>query len=336
MPVPVAAPYDSLATVTSQVRTILGDYIQGLPSTAQGNVNTAGTVVSWVSGTKFSFYFAGASIQINGIAYTVLSLNSATSMNLVTSAGVLTNVAYSVTIPTGDIFQDSQGYVLQIVNLAWRKLQKKLAVKGHPRLQNEVIISSIPAVTNLDPSSQQWISWTQFFDGTNLLSPTTTPAGPVLPQDFISPREFHERVHGQFAEFNERPPSPNSLPSRIKGSANFAWDWREDAIYVPGSLLVMDWHLRYSAYLPEIAVQGSGFSTTQVPIMRCAEALAYYAAEIFVTPRGGPLGPQWEAKGDVAVEEITGSWVKIQQRMSISRQPWGRRRRGQAVIGLGN
>jgi hypothetical protein len=326
LPLNLSAPYDSLAQVTQMTRTALADYIAGIQPNLAGTVNVNGTAVAWVSGNKFSYLMNGAPMVINAVSYQVTQVLSAISLIIVQSAGVQNGVAFSAQLPTGDIFSDNQAYVLPTVNLGWRKLQKKLADLGHPRMQNEVDVLSIPVITNLDPISQQYISWTQFFDGTNYLTPNTTPPGPVLPQDFISPLRIWERQTGMTVTFRPMHLAGDGLRSYVKGSYNRRWDWREDALYFPGSLLLMDMRVRSSSFLPDLAASAGGFTSTQVPIMRSADALAYYAAEAFVEPRGGLLAPSYAAKGDAACAQITNAWEKTQQRGSFHRQPWGGRR----------
>lgn len=322
--------------VTAQTRTILGDYIAGIVPNPQGTANvTLTTTLAWVSGPYFTAYMIGAPIQVNGVANTVLAVNSPTSLTLANPAANAGPVPWVATIPTGEIFQDSQAYVVPTVNLGWRLMQDKLAEKGHPRLQNEIVLTAIPVVTNTDPVSQQWISWTNFFDGTNLLSPATNPAGPVLPQDFISPLKLFERVTGMVADFRTMHLAPDALYSVIKASFNRYWDWREDALYFPGSLLSMDLRIRYAAFLPDLVPAGGGFGATPVPIMRCVRALSYYTAAIFVTPRGSLLDPNFEAKGDAALDQMTKAWVKTQQRGSYHRQSWGGRGRRRGMFAGG-
>jgi len=337
IPPPNPAAYDTLETVTSLCRTILADYIAGLVPNPQGTANVNGVTVTWVSGPQFSLYFNGAPFVINNVPYQVFAVQSPTTLILTAAGPVQNGVAWVATIATGEIFNDSQAYVLPTVNLGWRKLQKKLIDKGHPRLEEETIIFNLPVVTNLDPGSQQWISWSGFFDGTNLQKT------PVLPPDFISPLRLWERpsvgapspTNTNLNRFRPMHPAPDALRATIKGDWNRHWDWRNDALYVPGSILSEDLRLRYSSYLADLAPAAGGFVSTIVPITRSAEALAYYAAAEFVNPRGGVLGTTFEAKGDVAIDQITNSFSKLQQRASFSRRAWGQRGRRQAGMGLG-
>ena len=329
MPLTPSAPYDTLATVTAQVRTILGDYVQGISPNLAGKVNTNGLVVTWASGNKFTFLMNGQPIQINGVPYTVAQVTSATTLNLVATAGVQNGVAYSAVLPTGDIFSDSQAYVLPTVNLAWRKLQQKLDQSSHPRTRNETVLYSLPVVGSLDPAVQQWINWTNFYDGANLWSPANPPPStgycPVLPQDFMSPLEMWERQSvgvGVVNPLGFKPMNPTvgRLPSRVKGSWNGIWDWREDAIYFNGAILPLDARLSYRSFLPDIVVSGS-FATTAVPIMRSSDALAYYSAGIFVDPRGA-LQPSADffAKGDMATDIMLNRQGKLLQYANVRRR----------------
>lgn len=334
MPLAPSAPYDSLETVTAMVRSLLGDFIQNIQPNNAGvvNVTGAGLTIVWVSGNQFTALMNGVGILINGVPNVIAMVTSPTTATLVNVAAVANGLAYSLVIPTGDLFADAQVYVVPTVNLAWRLLQKKLADKGHPRLVNTTLLTAFPVITNLDPAVEQYINWQGFFDGTNFQTPVTLAGCPVLPQDFISPLYLEERQTVAGATPSNpnlnvlRPmhPAANGLRSRQKGSWNRYFDWREDAVYFPGSILNMDVKTRYAAYLADIA-PGANFALTPVPIMRCAEALANYAAAIFVTPRGGLLGPAFMAVGDAALAQITNAYAKLQQRASYSRIPWGRR-----------
>lgn len=322
------APYDTLATVTQLTRTVLGDYIANILGNPQGtaSVATAGgvTTLAWLSGPTFSIYFNGAAIQVNGIANMVAAVSSPVSLVLVNAQANAGPIPWSATIPTGDIFADSQNYVVPTVQLAWRKLQEKLTDKGHPRLEREIVIPALPLVTNLDPSAVQWINWTGFFDG------TAKQPIPSLPQDFISPLRLWERPNApatNLARFRPMRLVPDSLYGRQKGSWNRFWDWRDDKILFPGSIILMDLQVDYSSYLPDIVPASGGFASTPVPIMRAARALAFYTAGFFVDPRGGEKSQSWWAEGDIAVDQITNSQAKLQQRTSYSRIPWGGRGR---------
>ena len=64
-----------------------------------GNVNTAGTAVTWVSGTQFLGLRAGDAFRISGVNYIVANTATATTVTLTTSAGNQTNVSASFNRP---------------------------------------------------------------------------------------------------------------------------------------------------------------------------------------------------------------------------------------------
>jgi hypothetical protein len=338
MPLAPSAPYDSLAIVTQMVRTFLGDFIQNIQPNNVGmvNVNAGGLSITWQSGNMFTALMNGVAITINGLPNQIAMVTGPTTATLVKQAAVANGVPYSLVIPTGDIFADSQAYVLPTVNLGWRMVQKKLAEKGHPRLENTALITGIPITTNLDPASEQYMNWQGFFDGSAFQTPATLQGCPTLPADFISPIYIEERQSVAGASpanpnlniLRKMHPASDGLRSRVKTGWNRQFDWREDGVYVRGSLQLSDWKVRYAAFLADIAVAGGGFSVTPVPIMRCAEALANYTAGIFVTPRGSLLGPNFMSAGDAALAQITNSQAKLGQRASYSRRAWGHRGRG--------
>lgn len=71
-----------------------------------GTVNTSGTAVTFETGTQFSTDWVSANnppwllpqIVINGVAYTIASVNSPTSITLTATAGTQTGVAYSASV----------------------------------------------------------------------------------------------------------------------------------------------------------------------------------------------------------------------------------------------
>lgn len=316
---PTPAPYDTLAMVTAYVRTILADYIAGIDPAPQGTGNVTGTTtLTWVSGPKFDIYFVGAEIQVGLQANTVAAVPSPTTLILANATTNAAGVAWSATIPTGDIFADSQAYVVPTVNLGWRKLQKKLDTDSHPRLRGEVIIPSLPVAASADPAAQQWIDWTGFFDG------VTKKATPALPQDFLSPLRLYERQSVPAGvnpnDFQPMHPVSDGLPSCDHSSYNRWWDYHDDKIFMVGAILPTDWRVQYQKFFADLVPAAGGFGATPIPIMRSAEALGYYTASAFVEARGGTLSATWDARGDDATDPLTNRQAKLQQRENTRRR----------------
>jgi hypothetical protein len=90
--------------------------------TATGTVNTSGTAVTWETGSQFATgsVWSGLTITINGVAYVIASVSSATSLTLTASAGSQTAVAYSLStncgitggpvVPCAGVYQFTPGF----------------------------------------------------------------------------------------------------------------------------------------------------------------------------------------------------------------------------------
>lgn len=228
----------------------------------------------------------------------------------------------------GDFFADTQPYTLPTLNLAWRLLQEKMALAGNARLQPTIIITGLPPVNSAvsaDPATFVYLSWLGFFNGVNLLDT------PLLPPDLIFPIRLRERQSGTTQQFGDMHPATDGLPSVPPGSWLRIWEWMGipggagEAIYMKGSTLPIDLEVRYAAYLPDIvADQVGGLAATPIPVMRCAQALAYFTASIYVSPRegGAAKSTEYEEKGDKCLTKLLALPTKeILSRVTFRRRP---------------
>ncbi len=91
---PVKGQLVTITGTTNANGLLNGTNLTIVSSTAFGGiVSTSGTAVTWVSGDQFTGLTG--SIVINGIAYTIYSVNSATSITLTATAGSQTSVPYN-------------------------------------------------------------------------------------------------------------------------------------------------------------------------------------------------------------------------------------------------
>jgi hypothetical protein len=79
-----------------------------------GTVNTAGTAVTWVSGTLFNpnGQWSGLTITINAVNYTIANVATTTALTLTTGAGVQAAVSYGVANAPAAIYSDDSGTAL--------------------------------------------------------------------------------------------------------------------------------------------------------------------------------------------------------------------------------
>jgi len=150
----------------------------------------------------------------------------------------------------GDVVLDTGAFTLTAINAAWRRLQELLVNFGCPWLTIEATLASVPLVTSADAGVFVCMNWASFFDGTTPLS------APVLPQDLIAPVRLWERAHGTGAFF-PMDKLTGGLPAVPKLAYNKSWEWRNGAIYMPGSTAVMDLRLRYAAFFADFVASAN-------------------------------------------------------------------------------
>ena len=248
--------------------------------------------------------------------------------DVLNTARVRLNDALENTYPTsGKLLDNNQFFTLQATNQAWRNLQEFLANQGFTRLRREVVLQSIPPVATMDPATQASLSWIGYFNGVQTLGPESDPPAPLLPSDLIIPLVLWERTSGSTAQFYQ--PMRlfiDGLPTPPKLACNRCWEWREDAIFMPGSTTAVDIRVRYAAYLPDF-VNEDGFGVQwyqqQVPIMRCQSALAWYLVAEVVNGRTDiGIDPQiFISRAESDAKKIYNREAILKQRTNVRRQP---------------
>jgi hypothetical protein len=240
---------------------------------------------------------------------------------------VRTRINDAIVQLSGEVLTDNQPFTQEMTNTGFRKLQSFLANLGMSRFRKRVVLSAFPVVGSQDPASECLLNWTFYFDGVSYFYP---PATMVLPQDFILPLTIGERQTGTMWPFTKVEMAVTGmLPDWRKGPRNGWWDWREDGIYMPGSLYSMDLQVYYAAFLPDFVTQGDLMWYQQpVPIMRCKSALANYIAAEFSGPRGDldvaafTTAAEQDARLNFNVE------VGMKQRVNVQRRSFSGRDRG--------
>ncbi len=217
---------------------------------------------------------------------------------------------------SGKVLGNTQPFMQQVTNTGWRKFQNHLSNLGYQKLKGKAIITGLPLCGNQqDPATESYINWFNFFDGVNLFE------SPVLPDDLISPLTLSERVSGQNAQFVPMTLALDGIPSYVKQNYNRVWEWRDDAIYFPGSMSVMDIQVQYVRRLPDFAdVGGSRWFTQPVQIANALDAFAWFICSEIVndTP---DVQQAFLLLGQNAANQIMNRDIKLKQRVNVRRQP---------------
>ena len=223
----------------------------------------------------------------------------------------------------GDILTDGQPFTQVMANMAWRRLQSFLANLGYSRFKKPLVMEGFPVVGNMDPASQTWLNWSEFFDGTSYYVPPNTP---VLPQDLILPLRLWERITGTNSPFVKMEMSVDALPDFRKTAYNRMWLWENDTIYMPGSLYSMDIRIEYASFLPDFTTIGDvQWYQQPVPIMRCMDALAWYFCAEAAGPRDDMAAEPFIAKAENAARLNFNREVSQKQRRQVSRRSYAGR-----------
>lgn len=258
---------------------------------------------------------------------TIPDIPAATGSTAQDTAGTILNVARArlnaVSKVAGDIISALNPFTQQYFNTAWRKLQEHLANLGYAAVTDEALIVAVPTVTSTDPASQTSLSWSGFFDGTNLQSI------PVLPSNLTMPLKMWERQTGLNAVFPLRANMEkilDGLPACTKLPCNRFWEWRANAIYMPGSTYSMDLRIRYCKFLADFSQSGSilWYAGT-VPIARCSDALSLYVCAEVALAR-----PDLELDPELFKTEAQGAAALIMNRDSRANQRVNQRRQSRS------
>lgn len=235
----------------------------------------------------------------------------------------------------GDILTDSQPFTATMVNSAWRQLQAYLSNLGYSKYKRKFWAYAMPKVATTDPSLPVIWSWTYYFDGVSYYAP---PVVTVLPNDLIAPLIVKERQTGTNAQFTRLKSAPDGLCEGQKRPWNGEFEWKNDAVYMPGSTSSMDFEVEYAAYDVDFIATNNvlGNPTTNpattpanmpIPIMRSQSALANYIAAECALGRDDVDAPTFLAAAQADAKLLmNNSDVKLKQRHPVQRRSYAGRR----------
>src|SRR5579862_6217801 len=133
----------------------------------------------------------------------------------------------------GRTLTDTAPFTVPFINSAVRKLQRELENNGVGTFTVDGWIMQPTAFPNIDPGTSGFISYTGYFDGTNL------NAIPALPPDLLIPLELWERPTGSTLAF-QRMTNQATLPSWTQSGYLRCWNWTQDQINIVGATQQQD------------------------------------------------------------------------------------------------
>jgi hypothetical protein len=246
----------------------------------------------------------------------------------------------------GQILTDSSTispFTIPFINSAIRRVYRKLGNSGVATLiQDNYILTNLPPIDGAngvgvpDPATQVAITYSGYFDGTTLHDTLK------LPLNCLAVLKMWERTNGSNSDFGEMTQAMAGLPSAQQITYLGDWEWRGgsvtvssspvfgDGVYMRGCVLATDVRLRMSVSLPaQVSGSGSDFSTLQIPVLDCVDAVANYIAAFYTAARGEDdpdvLGrSQILLKaGDEYTMELANRQIRQKQAVGYQREPYG-------------
>lgn len=214
----------------------------------------------------------------------------------------------------GQILTNSSVTLRNLMNSAVRETCRDVRIMGGPSfIQDNYLLLGLPPVNgplgagSPDPTIQQSLQFTGFFDGLKFWPNFTLPAG------MLAPLEMWERAAGTQTEFAEMHQSSGALQPREQQTWIGDWEWRTDSIWMNGATISRDIRLRCVTAIMDVASPSVDWTSTYVPILDSHEAIA----DKIVARYSARLGA---AQQMYAIQRADRSILRLRQQVARQRQ----------------
>lgn len=227
----------------------------------------------------------------------------------------------------GDVLTDTAPFTFDVLNSAFERVQKELAIFGVETYATETWMLAVPVPLVSDPEARVIIN----DQGTSTIYPSgvgnTFSLTPQLPTDLVVPLILWERQNGTNNFTGPKMKQmPDGLLNMIQQTFLVDWQWLNDGIYLRGALQVQDLKMRYEKQLLQLAAV-----TDPVPIRGVLNAVARAGAQVFCESRGGAVSPLFAKEAADEIFLLQAISTRRRQRRQVRRKPYsGRGGRGQA------
>ena len=215
-------------------------------------------------------------------------------------------------------------FTLQFMNSAIRQVYRELRNIGAATLiYDNYIVSGLTPIFganglgNTDPATQQYLSYSGFFDGHSINSNLQ------LPGNLLYPERLWERQTGTNNSFVPMYQDESGMDSRPQFPTLSNWEWRNDNIWFVGSTQTNDIRIRFYGALPQFFSPTLDFSSTFVPVLDSADALAYKIAVMYARMLGSPGLPDLIAEAKEQMFQLKNQYTRRTQSRDYRRVPYG-------------
>lgn len=218
----------------------------------------------------------------------------------------------------GLIATNTAPFTLPFLNASIRWVYRKLRNIGDPALiLDNYLLLGIPALTGPDPAVQVSLGFLGYFDGFAEHGNWTLPAGAM------GIDRAWERVSGKGLNFTPLRVAPNGLEPRQQVSTMRVYDWRGNAMWMPGALQSVDLRLRCKITLPDILGNNLNFTTTYVPILDSQDAIVDRMLLLYARRFAPERMADAAAASAESIFELRQETVRQAQRSQNRRQDFG-------------
>lgn len=225
------------------------------------------------------------------------------------------------------------------LNSAIREVYRELRNVGQPTLiKDNIVVAGIPAMNSPvngpatpDPAVQVRLGFDGFFDGVQI-QPNF-----LLPQDVLYPEKVWERetqTNNPFVPMSQ--PEFGIQGFGLQGPCLVVWEWRGDAIWMPGATQARDLRLRYYCAFPQFFSATLDFDSTFVPILDSIDAIAYKTASKYATMLGSPGKELIAMEAKEQMFQLKNANTRRMQSQTFQRMPYGHYRGGDGACGYGS
>lgn len=221
--------------------------------------------------------------------------------------------------PQGGIIATNEAaFVLPFLNAAIRFVYRKLRNVGDPALIiDNYLLLGLPALVQPDPAVQVSLGFLGYFDGFANHGQWTLPAG-AMGVDRV-----WERVSASELEFRGMVARPDGLAPRYQTATMREYEWRGNALWMPGALTSVDLRLRCKVALPPILGTSLNFADTYVPVLDADDAIVDRALVYYARRFAPDQLVAADASSKESIFELQKQTVREDQRAENARRDFG-------------
>lgn len=220
---------------------------------------------------------------------------------------------------SGEILTDTANFMFPLLNDALEWFQAEVNNHGVETFIKETVLTPVTAIPLVNPQLQVNVSDTGYFDSVNNF------ATPQVPPDLQFPLFMWEAQTGSTENWVPMQECPDGLPSWVQTQRLRLWEWRQDALYMPGSVQSNDLRLRYRG------TQAAFVTTSDTLYFRNATGpIAYKMLAAYYASRNPEAAAVADSEAMKRVSQIFTANSRMKQRETITPisygSPMGRQR----------